>query len=157
MQKYLHKTIDNAPYVCKNICMKQSAEVLSRRERQIMDIVFQRGETTVAEVMAAIPDAPSYNAIRNLMALLEKKGHLRHREEGVRYLYKPTQQRASAAKSALSRVVETFFGGSVEQTVTALLSAKEVELTEEGAARIEALIARARKEADNGDNDDDSV
>ena len=126
--------------------MKKSGDALSRRERQIMDAIYLRGEATVGEVAASIADAPSYNSIRNLMAQMERKGLLAHREEGVRYLYRPVERRAMAAKSALSRVVETFFGGSVEQTVTALLSAGEIHLSPEGAARIEALIAKARDE-----------
>lgn len=145
----MHKPLGNAPQVCKNNCMKKpgdASEKLSRRERQIMDAVHRQGEATVGEVVGAIADAPSYNSIRNLMAQMERKGLLSHREEGVRYLYRPTERRATAAKSALLRVVETFFGGSVEQTVTALLSSEEIQLSPEGAARIEALITAARQE-----------
>ena len=126
--------------------MKRSPDRLSRREQQIMEVVYARSEATVAEVFAAIPDAPSYNTIRNLMAVLETKGCLIHREDGVRYVYAPTEPRAAAAQTALSRVVATFFGGSVEQTVTALLSSDEYHLSKAEVDRIAALIETARRE-----------
>lgn len=126
--------------------MKRSLDRLSRREQQIMEVIYARGESTVSDVFAAIPDAPSYNTIRNLMTVLETKGCLTHREDGVRYVYAPTEPRAAAAQTALSRVVATFFGGSVEQTVTALLSSDECQLSREEADRIAALIEAARRE-----------
>ncbi len=117
---------------------------LSRREQQIMDAVYARSEATVAEVAEALPDAASYNSVRNLMTILETKGHLTHREDGPRYVYAPTEPRGQAAQSALARVVETFFGGSVEQAMTTLLSSRETALSSEAAARIAALIENAR-------------
>lgn len=129
-------------------------EKLSRRERQIMEAIYRSGEATVAEVHAALPDAASYNAVRNLMAILEAKGHLTHREDGPRYVYLPTQPRTNAARSALSRVVETFFGGSVEQAVTTLLSGREAALSDEAAARIAVLIEEARRrEGEEGEKE----
>ena len=92
-----------------------STEVhLSRRERQIMDALHQRGRATAAEVLAALPDAPSYSAVRALLRILEEKGHVKHRREGARYVYLPRASRETARRSALKRVVSTFFQGSVD-------------------------------------------
>src|SRR5258706_3922369 len=96
---------------------------LSRRERQIMDIVFARGEATAAEVGAALPDPPSYSAVRALLRILEEKGHLRHREDGPRYVFVPTEPREKASRSALKRVLQTFFDGSLSNAVAALVDA----------------------------------
>jgi BlaI family transcriptional regulator, penicillinase repressor len=141
---FFAESLDKLTNSCKNFCMKETPNRLSRREQQIMEAVYAKGEVTVAEVFAVIPDAPSYNTIRNLMSILENKGHLTHREEGIRYIYAATQPRTVAAKSALARVVETFFGGSVEQTVTALLSSDEFRLSDAEAERITALLDAAR-------------
>jgi predicted transcriptional regulator len=125
---------------------------LSRRERQIMDILFARGRATAGEVLEALPDPPSYSAVRALLRVLENKGHVRHHREGTRYVYAPTQPRTRAATSALSRVVETFFGGSVEKTVATLISSEEARLSPEELARLEDLIRKAREEgAGHGD------
>lgn len=121
--------------------MKSSSDSLSRRERQLMDIVFARGQATVADAHAALPDPPSYSSVRSLLRILEEKGHLAHREDGKQYVYYPTQPAPQAAKSALQRVVATFFGGSTERAVAALLTTDEARLTEEELARIAALIA----------------
>jgi BlaI family transcriptional regulator, penicillinase repressor len=142
---FFAESLDKLTDSCKNFCMKKTPNRLSRREQQIMEAVYAKGEVTVAEVFAVIPDAPSYNTIRNLMSILENKGHLTHREEGIRYIYTATQPRTVAAKSALARVVETFFGGSVEQTVTALLSSDEFRLSDAETERIAALLDAARK------------
>lgn len=128
-------------------------DALTRRERQIMDAVFQRGQATAAEVRDALPDPPSYSAVRALLRILEEKGHLRHREEGARYVYMPTQPRQSAARRALRGVVQTFFGGSVEKAVATLLSEEETRLSDEEVARLAALIEGAR-DADDAREDE---
>ncbi|WP_309715769.1 BlaI/MecI/CopY family transcriptional regulator [Armatimonas sp.] len=125
--------------------MRLSSDSLSRRERQLMDIVFAKGQASVAEVIAALPDPPSYSAVRALLRILEEKGHLTHREEGKQYIYFPTQERPVAAQSALKRVVQTFFGGSVERAVTALLNEDETQLSDEELARLAELIEQAKR------------
>src|SRR5271166_2080161 len=92
---------------------------LSRRERQIMDVLHARGRATAAEVLAALPDPPGYSAVRALLRILERKGHLKHRNEGARYVYLPRVSRQAASRSALKRVVSTFFAGSVAKTMAA--------------------------------------
>jgi BlaI family penicillinase repressor len=123
---------------------KPAPHDLSRRERQIMDVIFQRGSATAAEVAEAIPDPPSYSAVRALLRILEEKGHLRHEQQGVRYVFTPTMKRTSARRSALKGVVKTFFDGSVEQTVAALID--QQKLSREELDRLADLIERARKE-----------
>jgi predicted transcriptional regulator len=123
---------------------KPAAHDLSRRERQIMDVIFQRGQATAAEVAEAMPDPPSYSAVRALLRILEEKGHLRHEQQGLRYVFMPTTRRASARRSALKSVVKTFFDGSVEQTVAALLG--QQKLSREELDRLADLITRAREE-----------
>ncbi len=118
---------------------------LSRRERQIMDILYARGEATAAQVQAAMRDAPSYSAVRALLAILERKGHARHREEGERYVYVPAMAREKAAKTALERVIEVFFGGSLEKAVATRLTDPSVKLSKEEYARLKELIEAARK------------
>lgn len=119
---------------------------LSRRERQILDILYARGHATAAEVQEALPDPPSYSAVRALLRILEEKGHARHEEDGRRYVFLPTQPRQSAAGSALRQVVQTFFGGSVERTVATLLSESDTRLSDAELERLAALIADAQKE-----------
>src|ERR671925_464450 len=97
------------------------AEALSRRERQIMDIIYARGQATAAEVTAALPDPPSYSAVRALLRILEQKGHLRHEQDGPRYVFLPTVPRDRARRSAMRHLVRTFFDGSTEDAVAALL------------------------------------
>ena len=96
-------------------------ERLSRRERQIMDIIYAKGEASAVDVLDAMPDAPSKTAVRTLMRILEEKGHLVHRQEGLKYLYHPTRPRGRAGRSAFRRVLETFFEGSLEKAVAAHL------------------------------------
>src|ERR687891_642687 len=100
---------------------KPASHDLSRRERQIMDVIYERGQATAAEVAESMPDPPSYSAVRALLRILEEKGHLRHEQQGLRYLFIPTVRRGNARRSALKAVVRTFFNGSVEETVAALL------------------------------------
>ena len=119
---------------------------LARRERQIMDILFRRGRATAAEVMDELPGTPSYSTVRTQLRVLEEKGHVSHEEEGLRYVYRPLVSRTSARKSALRHVVETFFEGSAEKAVAALLGGEGARLSEEELERIADLIAKTRKE-----------
>jgi BlaI family penicillinase repressor len=118
---------------------------LSRRERQIMDVIFARGEASAAEVTAALPEPPSYSAVRAMLRILEEKGALQHREEGPRYVYLPTESRAKASRSALQRVVQTFFAGSLASAVAALVDARDGALPPEELEKLEAIIQKARK------------
>jgi predicted transcriptional regulator len=120
--------------------------VLSRRERQIMDILYRRGRATAGEVMEELPGSPSYSTVRTQLRVLETKGHVRHEEEGLRYVYIPVLARHAARKSAVRHLVETFFEGSTAKAVAALLGGDASRLTEEELERIAALIERARKE-----------
>jgi len=120
---------------------------LSRRERQIMDIIFARGEATAAVVHEALPNAPGYSAVRALLRILEEKGHLTHREDGPRYVFMPTEPRAQASKSALRRVVQTFFDGSLSSAVAALVDAEGGKLSAEELKRIEAIIKAAKSKS----------
>lgn len=117
---------------------------LSRRERQIMDALFQKGRATAAEVQAALPDPPSYSAVRALLRILEEKGHVRHEAEGPRYVYAPRVDRDKARQSALTHLVQTFFDGSVAQAAAALLSQGAPKLTDEELERLSAQIQKAR-------------
>lgn len=125
---------------------KNPAAVLSRRERQIMDIVYAQGEASAAAVQAALPDAPSYSAVRALLAILVDKGHLKHRSEQGRYIYAPTRRRAQVGRSALRRVLDTFFEGSLEKAVAALLQGSDAKLSAEDLQRLAQIIDQARKE-----------
>jgi predicted transcriptional regulator len=119
---------------------------LSRRERQIMDVLHAKGSGTAAEVLAALPDPPSYSAVRALLRILEDKGHIRHRVEGARYVYVPRVSRKTASRSALKRVVSTFFQGSVSQAVAALLEDADAELSGPELAKLQQIVKQARKE-----------
>ncbi len=124
--------------------MPKTDRHLSRRERQIMDVVYQRGEATAAEVLDALPDPPSYSAVRALLRVLEGKGHVRHRRQGPRYVFLPTVSRETARRSALARVVQTFFDGSNQAAVAALID--QSSLSQADLDRLEHLIDRARQE-----------
>jgi BlaI family transcriptional regulator, penicillinase repressor len=119
---------------------------LSRRERQIMDAIYRLGRATAAEVHDALPDRPSYSTIRALLRVLETKGHLRHTEDGPRYVYSPTVPRERARESALRQVVTTFFDGSTEAAVAALLDISAARLSDTELNRLAGLIAQAKKE-----------
>lgn len=119
---------------------------LSRRERQIMDAVYARGRATVAEVLEAIPDPPSYSSVRALMRILEEKGHLTHEQDGPRYVFLPTVPAETARESALRHLVKTFFDGSPEGAVAALLEIREGEMSQDEYERLAALIEQARGE-----------
>jgi BlaI family penicillinase repressor len=129
--------------------MRRKAETssdLSRRERQIMDIVYRRRRASAAEVRGELADAPSYSSVRTFLSILEQKGHLKHVEEGGRYVYSPTRRRRNAGRAALRRVLQTFYDGSVEQTMAALLDISESRLSPEDMKRLAELIEQARKE-----------
>jgi BlaI family penicillinase repressor len=119
---------------------------LSRRERQIMDILYRRGRATAGEVMEELSGNPSYSTVRTQLRVLETKGHVRHEEHGLRYVHVPAVPRHAARKSALRHLVETFFEGSTEKTVAALLGGDAARLSENQLERIAELIAKARKE-----------
>jgi predicted transcriptional regulator len=119
---------------------------LSRRERQIMDILFRRSRATAAEVMEELPGMSTYSTVRTQLRVLEEKGHVRHEEDGHRYVYLPVVARRAARKAALKHVVDTFFDGSAEKVVEALLGGGAAKLTDEDLARIATLVAKARKE-----------
>ena len=121
-------------------------KALTRRERLIMDILFRRGRATAAEVMAELPDAPSYSTVRTQLRVLEEKGHVRHEDDGVRYVYVPVVTRRAARKSALRHLVDTFFDGSAEQLVAALLGGDGSRLSDEELRRIAEQVEKARKE-----------
>jgi predicted transcriptional regulator len=111
-----------------------------------MDIVYERGRASVAEVLDQLPDPPSYSAVRALLRILEEKGHLRHQQDGPRYVFLPTVSRDKARRSVLSQVVQTFFDGSAEQAMAALIDLPQSKLSQDDLARLSRLIDKARKE-----------
>lgn len=119
---------------------------LSRRERQIMDLLYRQGRATAAEVKTNLPDPPSYSAVRAMLRVLEEKGHVRHVQDGPRYVYAPSVARDRAKRSALRHVVRTFFDGSREQLVAALLDDRSTRLSDDELERLARLIERARQE-----------
>jgi predicted transcriptional regulator len=118
----------------------------SRRERQIMDILYRRGRATAAEIMDDLTGAPAYSTVRTQLRVLESKGHVRHEEEGLRYVYAPAVPRRAARKSALRHLVDTFFDGSTEKVVAALLGADGSRASAAELERIAKLVADARKD-----------
>lgn len=125
---------------------RNEEQALSRRERQIMDVIYRRGQATAAEVLAEMPDPPSYSAVRALLRVLEEKGHLKHEQQGPRYVFLPTVARERARRSALKRVVHTFFDGSTEAAVAALLDLSHTRLSAAELDRLARRIEDARKE-----------
>src|SRR5216117_2297070 len=117
---------------------------LTRRERQIMDILYRRGRATANEVMEELSGTPNYSTVRTQLRVLEEKGHVRHEEEGLRYIYLPAVPLAAARKSALRHVVDTFFDGSAEQVVAAVLGGEATRLSDDDLTRIAYLVAKAR-------------
>ncbi len=126
--------------------MRRALNNLSRRERQIMDVVYREGQATATEVLEALPDPPGYSAVRAMLRVLENKGHLRHVSDGTHYVYRPTLPRERAGKPALENVIETFFDGSAEKAVAALLDLSRSELSEQDLDRLSELIEKARTE-----------
>lgn len=117
---------------------------LSRRERQIVEILHEMGKATASDVHAAMPDAPTYSAVRATLRILEEKGHVVHELDGKRYVYVPAVPRQVAAKSALDQVVRTFFGGSLEGVVRTFLSGREANVSADELSRVSALIEGAK-------------
>ena len=118
---------------------------LSRRERQIMDVIYRRGSATAAEITAELPDPPTSTAVRTMLRILEDKGHLTHEQDGVRFVYRAVVDRERARESVISHVVRTFFDGSAEQAMATLIDRSASELTDAELARLAGLIAKARK------------
>jgi predicted transcriptional regulator len=119
---------------------------LTRREREIMDILHRRGRATAHEVMDDLAEPPSYSAVRTFLRLLEDRGHVRHEQDGPRYVYTPTVGRREARRSAITHLVETFFDGSVEDAVATLVESSKPKLSAQELDRIAALVAKAKKE-----------
>lgn len=119
---------------------------LSRRERQIMDIVYSARAVSAADVLEQLPDPPSYSTVRKLMSILVDKGHLKHRREQGKYIYSPTRPRGRAGRSALARVLETFYEGSLEKAVAALLQSRDTDVSQDELEGLSQLIDDARKE-----------
>lgn len=119
---------------------------LSRREHQIMDILHAKGQATAAEVLEALPDPPGYSAVRALLRILEEKGHVRHNRDGARYVYAPSTSPETARRSALQRVVSTFFQGSTAQAMAALIENSDTKLSDQELNNLQQLIQKARKE-----------
>jgi BlaI family penicillinase repressor len=126
--------------------MKQPHLHLSRRERQIMDIIYRRGPVTAADVRQALPKPPSYSAVRAMLRVLEAKGHIKHHEDNLRYVYLPTVPRERARHSALEHLIDTFFDGSREQVVARLIDSSVAKLSYEELDRLSKLIEKAKKE-----------
>ena len=125
---------------------KKSMEILSRRERQIMDVIYQKGEASASEVRKSLPDPPSYSSVRTILRVLENKGYLKHIERDLKYVYLPTISQDKAKHSALQHMMKTFFNGSPERVMAAILDNDEIELSTEELDRIMQLIEQARKE-----------
>ncbi len=124
---------------------KRDSSRWSGREREIMEIVYERGDATVAEVRGEMSDAPGYSAVRALLRILEEKGHLQHRKDGPRYVYLPRVPRHEARQSAMRRVLKTFFGGSATQAVAALLDMEADSLSDDELHRLASLVDEARR------------
>jgi predicted transcriptional regulator len=120
---------------------------LTKRERQIMDVLYRLGRATAAQIMERVPGAPGYSTIRTQLRVLESKGHVKHEEQGLRYIYMPTVPRHSAARSALRHLVDTFFDGSSAKAVAALLGGEASRVSDEDLERIAQLVRNARSDA----------
>jgi predicted transcriptional regulator len=127
----------------KRDASQDAQEKLSRRERQIMDILFERGSAPASEIRSRMADPPSYSAVRAALCVLQRKGHIRHQLQGLRYVWTPRVARDRARRFALRHLVRTFFDGSAEQTVAALLNESDLKLDEGGCARLKAMIEAA--------------
>jgi len=125
---------------------KPTQQQLSRRERQIMDVIYAKGQASALEVTEALPDAPSKNAVRTLLGILEEKGHLTHSQDGMTYMYRAKQAREHAGPSALQRVLDVFFSGSLEQAVAAHLGESAEQLNDAELKRLVGIIQQARKD-----------
>jgi BlaI family transcriptional regulator, penicillinase repressor len=124
---------------------KPETTALSRRERQVMDILHRRSEATVAEIMEELPDPPTYSAVRSVLRILGEKNLIRYKEDGPRYVYYPAQDTEAARDDVLAHVVRTYFGGAPEQAVTALLRMSDVDMSDGDVERLRERIRRARQ------------
>src|SRR4029453_15332070 len=124
---------------------RQTHNDLSRRERQIVDILYAQGRATAAEVQASLPDPPSYPAVRAMLRILEEKGHVKHEQDGPRYVYVPTVARDNAKRSALRHMLQTFFDGSAAQAVSALFDDSSTRLSDRELDRLARMIDQARR------------
>jgi len=125
---------------------KTSGEGLSRRERQILDTIYRLGKASAAEIREALPDPPTYTAVRTHLAILQEKGHVRFESDGTRYIYEPVVPRDEMAKSVMEGVLQTFFGGSVERVVSTLIDREESSLSPDQLDRLAQIIEEARRE-----------
>jgi predicted transcriptional regulator len=125
---------------------RETPEKHSRREREILDALYKLGRASAAEIRDEIPDPPTYTAIRTLLSILEKKGHVRHTSDGTRYIYEPSVARVEMGRRALDSLLKTFFDNSVEQAVAAMLTSKDADIAPEDLERLSQLIEKARKE-----------
>lgn len=125
---------------------RKDASQLGRREREILEIVFRLEEATVGDVMEQMADPPAYDSVRTMLRLLERKRYVKHRKDGTRYVYRPTQSKASASKSALSHLMATFFENSVADTMAAALDLQSDDLSDDEIRKLQTLIDQARKE-----------
>ena len=132
--------------VAKKLAARTRALDVSRRERQILDVLYRLGRATAAEIQQAMPDPPSYSAVRTLLRILEEKGHIRHDQEGTRYVYSPKVGRDHARRSALRHVLNTFFEGSATQAIAALIDEDSRRLSDDDWNRLTDMIDRARKD-----------
>jgi predicted transcriptional regulator len=128
------------------VARQDSGQKLSRRERQIMDALYRLGKASAAELRDAIPEPPTYTAVRTHLGILQDKGHVRFESDGTRYIYEPVVPREEMAQTAVDNVLDTFFGGSVERIVATLIDREESRIDDEQLARIAEMIERARKE-----------
>jgi predicted transcriptional regulator len=126
--------------------MSTAKTPLSRREREVMDVLYRRGEATVGEVMEELADPPTYSAVRSILRVLTQKGHIVHREDGPRYVYAPAVERERARRAAIDHLVETFFDGSAQAALAALLRRSDLELTEAQVSRLATEIRKASEE-----------
>jgi BlaI family penicillinase repressor len=126
--------------------MSTTKTTLSRREREVMDVLYRRGQATVAEVMEDMEHPPTYSAVRSTLRILKQKGHVVHREDGPRYVYVPAVARDKARKAAIDHLVDTFFEGSAEEALVALLKRSDLEMSEEQIERLASTIRQAREE-----------
>ena len=125
--------------------MARQHQTLSRRERQIMDVLYRRAKASAIEVLEGLPDPPSYSAVRALLRVLETKGHVRHEKDGLKYVFLPTVKADTAKRSAIRHLIQTFFNGSPEQAVATLLDVESSRLSDEDLKRLADLIEKARK------------
>jgi len=126
--------------------MAKTTPALTKRERQIMDVMYRLGRATASGIMEGLPSAPSYSTVRTQLRVLEAKGHVRHEEQGLRYVYMPTVPRHAARRSALRHLVDTFFDGSSAKVVAALLGGEGARLSDEELNRIAELLRKARSD-----------